>query len=98
MWFIGLTVITLSVVLNIAVFVSVKGILGEVYLLHTGFAGSVQCLYKVSGCAGGMVAGVWRLVVVSVGRGENLIYFWSDRRRRNSFPSSRRRHGSRVRR
>ena len=55
MWFIGLTVITLSVVLNIAVFVSVKGILGEVYLLHTGFAGSVQCLYKVSGCGGGMV-------------------------------------------
>ena len=34
------------------------------------------------GRVGGMVAGVWRSVVVIVGRGENLLYLWTDRRRR----------------
>ena len=39
------------------------------------------------GRVGGVVAGVWRSVAVSVGRGENLFYLWTDRRRRRLFPS-----------
>ena len=39
------------------------------------------------GRVGGVVAGVWRSVAVSVGRGENLFYLRTDRRRRSSFPS-----------
>ena len=34
------------------------------------------------GRVGGMDAGVWRSVVVIVGRGENLLYLRTDRRRR----------------
>jgi hypothetical protein len=33
------------------------------------------------GRAGGVVAGVWRSEAVSVGRGENLLYLRTDRRR-----------------
>jgi len=39
------------------------------------------------GHVGGVVAGVWRSVMVSVGRGENMFYLRTDRRRRSSFPS-----------
>ena len=39
------------------------------------------------GRVGGMVAGVWRLVAVSVCWGENLFYPRTDRRRRSALPS-----------
>ena len=35
----------------------------------------------------GVVAGVWRWVAMSIGRGENLLYLRMDRRRHGSFPS-----------
>jgi hypothetical protein len=39
------------------------------------------------GRVGGMVAGVWHFVAVSIGRGENVFYLRMDRRWRSSFPS-----------
>ena len=39
------------------------------------------------GRVGGMVAWVWRSLVVSFGQGENMFYLRTDRQRRGSLPS-----------
>ena len=38
------------------------------------------------GRVGGMVAWVWRSLVVSFGQGENMFYLWTNRQRRGSLP------------